>query len=97
MGSQVKTFSSKPWYFDCEASNHMTNTIVLLSNVRNYDVNLKIHIADGNSLPIGAVGDISSSLIDVFMSPCLSTNLIFVRQLVDHDCNVHFSCSGCVA
>ena len=27
--------SSKPWYFDSGASNHMTNTVVPLSNIRN--------------------------------------------------------------
>ena len=74
----------------------MTNTIVPLSNVRSYDGNLKIHTADDNSLPIRAVGDISSSLTDAFVSPGLSTNLISVGQLIDHDCNVHFSRFGCV-
>ena len=58
--------SSKPWYFDSGASNHMTNTVVPLSNIRNYDGNLKINTADGISLPINAVGDLSSSLTDVF-------------------------------
>ena len=88
--------SSKPWYFDSRDSNHMTNTVVPLSNIRNYDGNLKINTADGSSLPISAVGDLSSSLTNVFVSPNLSTNLIFVGQLVDNNCNVHFSRSGCV-
>ena len=88
--------SSKPWYFDFGAFNHMTNTIVPLSNIRNYDGNLKINIADGSSLPISAVGDLSSSLTNVFVSPDLSTNLLSVGQLVDNNCNVHFSRSGCV-
>ena len=35
--------SSKPWYFDSGASNHMINTVVPLSNIRNYDGNLKIN------------------------------------------------------
>ena len=70
--------SSKPWYFDSGASNHMTNTIVSLSNIRNYDGNLKINTADGSSLPISAVGDLSSSLTNVFVSLNLSTNLISV-------------------
>ena len=74
----------------------MTNTVVPLSNIRNYDGNLKINTTDGNSLPISVVGDLSSSLTDVFMSLDLSTNLIFVGQLVDNNCNVHFSHSGCV-
>ena len=74
----------------------MTNTVVPLSNIRNYDGNLKINTADGSSLPISAVGDLSSSLTNVFVSPNLSTNLISVGQLVDNNCNVHFSHSGCV-
>ena len=89
-------FSSKPWYLDSGAYNHMTNTVVPLFNVRNYEGSLKINIVDGNSLPISAVGDLSSSLTDVFVSHDLSTNLISVGQLVDDDCDVHFSCSGCV-
>ena len=56
----------------------MTNTVLSLSNVRNYDGNLKINTIDGSSLPISAVGDLSSSLIDVFVSPELSTNILFV-------------------
>jgi hypothetical protein len=36
--------SSKPWYFDSGASNHMTNTVVPLFNVRNYDGSLKINM-----------------------------------------------------
>ena len=88
--------SSKPWYFDSGASNQMTNTVVPLSNIRNYDGNLKINTADGNSLPISAVGDLSSSLTDVFVSPDLSTNLISVGQLVDNNCNIHFSRSSSV-
>ena len=58
--------SSKPWYFDFGASNHMTNSVVPLSNIRNYDGNLKINTADGISLPISAVGDLSSSLTNIF-------------------------------
>ena len=88
--------SSKPWYFDSGASNHMTNTVAPLSNIRNYDGNLKINTANGSSLPISDVGDLSSYLTNVFVSPDLSTNLIYVGQLVDNNCNVHFSHSGCV-
>ncbi|RVX03762.1 Germanicol synthase [Vitis vinifera] len=92
--SSNHTISSKPWYFESEASNHMKNTV--LSNVRNYDGNLKINTTDGSSLPISAVGDLSSSLTDVFVSPDLSTNLLSVGQLVDNNCNVNFSRFGCV-
>ena len=74
----------------------MTNTVLSLSNVRNYDGNLKINTTDGSSLPISVVGDLSSSLTDVFVSLDLSTNLLSVGQLVDNNCNVNFSRSGCV-
>ena len=88
--------SSKPWYFDSRASTRKTNIVVPLSNIRNYDGNLKVNTADGSSLPISAVGDLSSSLTNVFVSHDLSTNLIFVGQLVHNNCNVHFFRSGCV-
>ena len=78
-------FPSKPWYLDSGASNHMTNIVVPLSKVKNYDGNLKINTADGSSLPISVVGDLSPSLSDVFVSPDLSTNLIYVGQLVDNN------------
>jgi hypothetical protein len=89
-------FPFKPWYLDSGASKHMTNTNVPFSNVRNYDGNLKISTADGSSLPISAVGDLSPSLTDIFVSHDLSTNLIFVGQLVDNNCDAHFFHSGCV-
>ena len=56
----------------------MTNTVLSLSNVINYDGNMKINTAEGSSLPINAIGDLSSSLTDVFVSPDLSTNLLSV-------------------
>ena len=74
----------------------MTNTVLSLSNVKNYDGNLKINTADGSSLPISVVDDLSSSLTNVFVSLNLSTNLISIGQLVDNNCNVNFSCFGCV-
>ena len=74
--SSNHTISSKPWYFESRASNHMKNTVLSLSNVRNYDGNLKINTVDGNSLLISAAGDLSSSLTDVFVSPNLCTNLL---------------------
>ena len=72
------TVFSKPWYFDFGASNHMRNFVLSLSNVRNYDGNLKINTTDDSSLPISVVGDLSSSLTDVLMSLDLSKNLISV-------------------
>lgn len=85
-----------PWYFDSGASNHMTNTADTLKNVKRYSGGLQIHTADGNNLPITKIGDISSSLTNVYVSPGLTSNLISVGQLVDDDCRVEFSKSGCL-
>ena len=57
-----KNSNRKPWYFDSGASNRMTNTALPLNNVKKYKGDLQIHIADGNSLPIIAVGHISTHL-----------------------------------
>jgi hypothetical protein len=56
----------------------MTNTALPLNNVQKYKRDLHIRTADGNPLPITAVGDISTLLNTVFVSPTLSTNLISV-------------------
>lgn len=87
---------SAPWYFDSGASQHMTNNVDMLTNINKYHGNQKIHTADGNSLPIMASGDVSSSITDVLVSPKLSTNLVSVGQLVDNNCKVEFSKSGCL-
>ena len=90
-----KNSNHKPWY-DFGASNHMTNTALPLNNVQKYKGDLLIHTADGNSLPIIAVGDISAHLNTVFVSPKLSTNLISIGQLVDNNCTIQFSNFGCL-
>ncbi|RDX82534.1 hypothetical protein CR513_36659, partial [Mucuna pruriens] len=64
------------------ASNHMTSNAQLLTNIKKYFENLKIHIVDGNQLPITTTSDISSSLTNIFISPGLMSNLVFVGQLV---------------
>lgn len=74
----------------------MTNNAQFLTNIKKYFGNLKIHTADGNQLPITVIGDISSSLTNVFISPGLTSNLISVDQLVENDCQVQFSQSGCL-
>lgn len=74
----------------------MTNFVVSLTNVKTYDDNHQIQTVNGISLPIGVNGDIFLSLSNVFVSLSLSTNLIFVNQLVNHGYNGHFSCFGYV-
>jgi len=87
---------SSSWYFDSSTSNHMTNNVVALTNVTNYSGNLQRHPADGNNIPITAIGDTSSSLTNVYVFLDLTNNLISVGQLVDNDCKVEFSKSGCL-
>ncbi|KAJ0043106.1 hypothetical protein Pint_18823 [Pistacia integerrima] len=77
MGFQGK-HSTTLWYVDSGASNHMTNTPANLSHVRPYAGQSAIQTANGNSLPIAAVGNASSTFTDVFLAPQLSTNLIYV-------------------
>ncbi|KAF5471246.1 hypothetical protein F2P56_011695 [Juglans regia] len=74
----------------------MTNTPTALCHVRPYAGQSAIQTANGNSLPIAAVGDASSTFTNVFLAPQLSTNLISVGQLVDNNCAVYFSGDDCV-
>ena len=67
-----------------------------LSNVRTYTRSGHIQIANGSRLPIHAIGDVNSIVRDVFVSPQLSISLISVGQLVDNNCDVHFSRDGCL-
>ena len=50
-----------PWLIDSTASNHMTGSPIALHNVRKYDGEQHIQIADGSTLPITAVGNLGSS------------------------------------
>ena len=87
--------SSKSWLIDSAASNHMTSSSSLLKNVHPYHGSEHIQVANGNTLPIIAVGDITPIFNHAFVSSGLSTNLLFVRQLVENNCDVNFSRDGC--
>ena len=87
---------SSPWFVDSGASNHMTGALEHLNNIHTYNGTQNIQIADGNTLSITAVGDITPSFRHVFVSLGLVSNLISVGQLVDNNCNINFSRAGCV-
>ena len=71
---------------DSGASNHMTISHEILSNVKKYHGD--IQITNGSKLAVHAIGDINSSIKNVLVSPELSTSLISVGQLVDNNCDV---------
>ncbi|KAJ8749870.1 hypothetical protein K2173_013785 [Erythroxylum novogranatense] len=97
LGLQGKShLSSQFWLVDSAASNHMTNSSSMLTNVRGYHGSSQIQVANGGSIPISHVGDITPILKNIYVSPNLSTNLISVGQLVDTNCDVHFSRAGCI-
>ncbi|KAJ0079888.1 hypothetical protein Patl1_24395 [Pistacia atlantica] len=96
LGLQGKThLLTSPWLIDSAASNHMTGSLTALQDVRKYDGEQHIQIADGSTLPITAVGNLGSSFTNVFVSPDLSANLISVGKLVEDNCSIHFDRSGC--
>ena len=66
------------WLVDLGASNHMTSSSDTLSNVRTYHGATNIQIANDTQLPIHAIGDINSSVKNVFVSSELATSLISI-------------------
>ena len=95
LGLQVKgDLPSSFWLVDSGASNHMISSSDTLSNVLTYHGATNIQIANGTRLPIHAIGDINSSVKNVFVSPELSTSLISVGQLGDNNYDVRFSRDG---
>jgi len=96
LGIQGKGLSqTKSWLLDSAASNHMTSCKSLLKNVRTYHGSEQIQVANGNLIPISAVGDITPAFTNVLVSSDLSHNLLSVGQLVDNHYDVHFSRDGC--
>ncbi|KAJ0011031.1 hypothetical protein Pint_33410 [Pistacia integerrima] len=96
LGLQGNGSLSPSWIIDSGASNHMTSSSDILGNVRTYTGSTHIHIVNGCQLPIHAIGDVDSTIRDVFVSSQLSSGLISVGQLVDNNCDVHFSRDGCL-
>ncbi|KAH7545439.1 hypothetical protein FEM48_Zijuj01G0094100 [Ziziphus jujuba var. spinosa] len=85
-------------YIDSGASNHMVSSPKSLVNVKPSLGNLEIQTANGDKLPVKAIGDIPHSLPlnNVFLVPHLTSNLLSVGQLVDENCKVSFSPYGCI-
>jgi hypothetical protein len=88
--------SYKSWLIDFAASNHMTRSSDTLCNVPPYHGSSHIQVANGSHLAINEVGDINHSFRDVYVSLGLCNSLISVGQLVEKNCDVHFSRDGCL-
>ncbi|KAJ0077328.1 hypothetical protein Patl1_35953 [Pistacia atlantica] len=73
LGLQGNGSLSPSCIIDSGASNHMTSSSDILGNVRTYIGSTHIQIANGCQLPIHAIGDVDSTVRDVFVSPQLST------------------------
>lgn len=90
---------SSTWYLDSRATNQLTSSSAFLKKFVDYKGSLKVQTADGENLPITTIGDVISPLPlqdFFFVSPRLPTNLVFVGQLVENNCNILFSSSGYV-
>lgn len=76
----------------------MTSSSHSLNNLKKYTGNLQIHTADGIHNYYHIYYDILASVKKCFfVSPAvLTTNLIFVGQLIDIDYKVEFSKFGCI-
>jgi len=93
LGLQGNTLH-KSWLIDSAASNHMTKSSDALCNVRPYHGSSQIQVANGSHLAINEIWDTNPSFQDVYVSPGLFNNLISVGQLVEKNCDVHFSRDG---
>ena len=95
-GLQGKSWKLTPsWFVDSGALYHMISNANMLHGIRKYE-GQHIQIANGSTLPIDVVGTLGHGFNDVFVSPGLSTNLIYVGQLVDTNYDVHFSRGDCI-
>ena len=56
---------------DSVAFNHMTGNFKALQDVRKYDGEQNIKIADGRTIPITAIDNLGSAFTDVFGYPDL--------------------------
>ncbi|KAK2458167.1 putative mitochondrial protein [Trifolium repens] len=85
------TIAETEWISDTGASNHMTGTTSMLSNIRQSSGTDSVLIGDGSPLPIHGIGDsfikqknITLPLHDVLLVPDLTKNLLSVSQLTKH-------------
>jgi len=85
----------KVWHIDSATSNHMTGDSTQFSTLSNLSSQYDIVTANGSKLPASGIGSVSL-FTNVLHVPSLKANLISVGQLVDQNCIVIFSPTGCI-
>jgi hypothetical protein len=73
----------------------LTGNSETLQNVCKYDGEQNIQIVDDRTIPITVFSNLGFAFTNVFVSPDLSANLIFVGQLVENDYSLYFDHHGC--
>jgi hypothetical protein len=74
----------------------MTKSSDALCIVCPYHGSSQIQVVNESHLAINEIGDINPSFKDIYISFGMSNNLISVGQLVEKNCDVHFSRDGCL-
>jgi len=82
------TITETEWISDTGASNHMTGTQGMLTNLQNYSRSDSVLVGNGSALPIIGIRDSNIKqknkvlpLPDVLLVPHLKKNLLSVSQL----------------
>ncbi|CAN1222790.1 Retrovirus-related Pol polyprotein from transposon TNT 1-94 [Linum grandiflorum] len=92
------TSSSRLWFVDSAAFNHMSGDFKLFQSYTPLD-HQSVEVANGQQLPIAGIGTVQTSNITLPATlhvPHLIPNLVSVGQLSDSGYNVTFGTSGCV-
>ncbi|CAN0875498.1 Retrovirus-related Pol polyprotein from transposon RE1 [Linum grandiflorum] len=90
--------SSRPWFLDSAAFNHMYGDASLFQSYAPID-HQSVEVANGQHLPICGIGTIKTNTITLPSTlhvPKLVPNLVSVGQLIESGCNILFGESGCV-
>lgn len=93
--------SSNEWIVDSGATDHMTSTLSLLSNVKKASSQCTIKLPTGDNVQISHTGDLQLEnglkLLGVLYVPEFNHNLLSIRKLAqDNECHVMFLPDKCV-
>lgn len=91
---------TKTWIVDSGASDHITGSVELLSNIRPAGSNLTINLPTGAVSKITHVGDVKLEngliLSNVLLVPQFKHNLLSIHKLArDNNCDIQFTPQAC--